>query len=109
MPADLDRKKAFVDELKASATSDLDAVRSPNARHVVQRQRQAQRLADQDGIDLLKTVLLFDEDDDLPMLAVKAKQNLDKRFLPPPIDLAWVKEYGALEGPQLDRLFGYRH
>ncbi|KAF1358609.1 hypothetical protein EJ07DRAFT_123470 [Lizonia empirigonia] len=101
--------QAFVDELKASATSNLDAVRSPNTRHVVHRQRRAQRLAEQDGIDLLKGVLLFDEDDDLPMLAVKAKQNLDKRYLPPPIDLAWVKEYGALEGPQPDHLFGYRH
>jgi hypothetical protein len=52
---------------------------------------------------------LFVEDDDMPMLAVKAKQNFDKRYLPPPIDLAWVKEYGALEGPQPDHLFGYRH
>jgi hypothetical protein len=75
-------------------------VRSPSARHVVQRQRRAQRLAKQDGMDLLKSVLLFVEDDDLPMLAVKAKQNLDKRYLSPPIDLTWVKEYGALEGPQ---------
>jgi hypothetical protein len=102
--------QAFVDELKASADPTLDAVRSPNARHVVQRQRRAQRLAEQDGIDLLKDVLLFGEDDeDLPMLAVKAKQNLDKRYLPPPIDLAWVKDYGALEGPQPDHLYGYRH
>jgi hypothetical protein len=28
--------------------------------------------------DLLKGVLSFVEDDDLPMLAVEAKQNLDK-------------------------------
>jgi hypothetical protein len=59
--------------------------------------------------DLLKGVLSFVEDDDLPMLAVKAKQNLDKRYLPPLIDSAWVKEYGALEGPQPDHLYGYRH
>jgi hypothetical protein len=87
----------------------LDTTRSPNARYVVQRQRRAQRLAEQDGIDLLKGVLLFDEDDDLPLLAVKAKQNLNKCYLPPPIDLAWVREYGALECPQPDHLFGYRH
>ncbi|OAL42514.1 hypothetical protein IQ07DRAFT_606647, partial [Pyrenochaeta sp. DS3sAY3a] len=97
--------KAFVDELKASANSSLDAVRSPNARQVVQRQRRAQRLAEQDGIDLLKGVLLVIEDDDLPMLAVMAKQNLDKGYLPPPIDLAWVKEYG----PQSDHVYGCRH
>jgi hypothetical protein len=95
--------------LKAGASSSTDAVRSPSTRQVVQRQRRAQRLAEQDGIDLLKHVLLFAEDDDLPMLAVKAKQNLDKRYLPPPIDLALIKEYGALEGPQPDHLFGYRH
>ncbi|KAF2844531.1 hypothetical protein T440DRAFT_523428 [Plenodomus tracheiphilus IPT5] len=106
LPAGL---QAFVDELQAGASLSLDAVRSPNARHVAQRHRRAQRLAEQDGIDLLKDVLLFVEDDGLPMLAVKAKQNLDKRYLPPPIDLAWVKEYGALEGPQPDHLFGYRH
>jgi hypothetical protein len=52
---------------------------------------------------------LFVEDDDPPMLAVKAKQNLDKLYLPLPIDWAWVKEYGALEGPQPDHLYGYRH
>lgn len=106
LPASL---QAFVDELQAGASSSPDAVCSPNTRRVVQRQRRAQRLAEQDGIDLLKDVLLFVEDDDLPMLAVKAKQNLDKRYLPPPIDLAWVAEYGALEGPQPDHLFGYRH
>jgi hypothetical protein len=80
--------QAFVDGLKASSTPNVDAVRSPKARQVVERQRRAQRLAEQDGIDLLKGVLLFNEDDDLPMLAVKAKQNLDNRYLPPPIDLA---------------------
>ncbi|KAF7441812.1 hypothetical protein TUN199_11281 [Pyrenophora tritici-repentis] len=101
--------QAFVNELQADTVSSLDAVRSPNARHVVQRQRRAQRLSEQDGIDLLKGMLLFVEDDDQPMLAVKAKQNLDKRYLPPPTDPAWVKEYGALEGPQPDQLFGYRH
>jgi hypothetical protein len=106
LPASL---QAFVDELQAGASSSLDALCSPNARRVVHRQRRAQRLAEQDGIDLLKDVLLFVEDDDIPMLAVKAKQNLDKRYLPPPIDLAWVVEYGALEGPQPDHLFGYRH
>jgi hypothetical protein len=46
--------------LKASATSNLDAVCSLNAQHVVQRQRRAQRLVEQDGIDLLKGVLLFE-------------------------------------------------
>ncbi|KAF2023767.1 hypothetical protein EK21DRAFT_80132, partial [Setomelanomma holmii] len=101
--------QAFVNELKASANQSLDALRSPNARQVVQRQRRPQRLAEQEGIVLLKGVLLFVEDDDLPMLAVEAKQNLDKRYLPPPIDLAWVKEYGALKGPQPDHLYGYRH
>jgi hypothetical protein len=106
LPSDL---QAFVDELQAGTNASPDAVRSPNSRRVVQRQRRAQRLAEQDGIDLLKDVLLFVEDDDLPMLAVKAKQNLDKRYLPPPVDWALVKEYGALEGPQPDHLFGYRH
>jgi hypothetical protein len=71
-----------------------------NARHVIQRQRRARRRAEQDEIDLLKGVLLFDE---------QGAQNFDKRYLPPPIDLAWVREYGTLEGPQPDHLFGYRH
>jgi hypothetical protein len=43
---------------------------------------------EQDRIHLLKNVLLFAEDDDMPMLAVEVKLNLDKRHLPPPIDLA---------------------
>jgi hypothetical protein len=50
---------------------------------VVQRQRRAQRLAEYDGIDLLKDVLLFVEDGALPMLAVEAHPNVDKRYLPP--------------------------
>ncbi|KAI2478637.1 hypothetical protein Ptr902_10250 [Pyrenophora tritici-repentis] len=33
-------------------------------------------------------MLLFVKDDDQPMLAVKAKQNLNKRYLPPPTDPA---------------------
>jgi hypothetical protein len=76
--------------------------------HCTSSNGRGQRLAKQDKIDLLKGVLLFDEDDDLPMLAVKAKQNLDKRYLPLPIDLAWAKEYSALDGSQADHLFGYR-
>jgi hypothetical protein len=55
---------------------------SPNTQHVIRRQRRAQRLAEQDGIDLFKGLLLFVADDDLPMLAVKAKLNLDELYLP---------------------------
>lgn len=98
-----------MDELRAGAGSSMDSVRSPNARQVVQRHLQAHRLDKQDGIDLLMDVLLFSESDHLPMLAVKAKQTLDERYLPPPMDLAWVEEYGALDGPPTDHLFGYRH
>jgi hypothetical protein len=49
----------------------MDAVRSLNARHIVQRQRRVQRPAEQGGIDLLKDVLLFEESDELPMLAIR--------------------------------------
>lgn len=89
----------------SSPSPSAAALRAANARLVVRRQRRAQRLAKQDGIDLL----LFVGDEALPMLAVTTRQKLDKRSLPPPLDLAWVKEYGALEGPQPDHLFGYCH
>lgn len=104
LPFDL---QAFINELKGGDS--IDTVRSPNARHVAQRQGQAQHLSKQDGIDLLKDVLLFFENASLPMLAVKSKQNLDKRYLPPPRDSAWIKNYGPLESPEPDHLFGYRH
>jgi hypothetical protein len=65
-------------------------------------------MAEQDGIDEMKDDLLYGKYV-REHLSCKAKPNLNKVYLPPCVEPTLLRDYGPLETPQPDHLFGYRH
>jgi hypothetical protein len=98
----------LVDGLREGASWRKGAVSTLDKWRVVGWQSWAQRQTKRDSNDMLKD-LLFPEHHRTPMLAARAQQNLDKRYLPPSTAPVSVKRPGPLKGPRPDHLFGYKY